>query len=71
MSTGRAYFVKVCLIEKREKKNGDTEYIIIITIIIIINCNWVVTRWQWLFHMHTKHGIIYINIYAGPSDRAF
>ena len=20
-------------------------------IIIIINCNWVVTRWQWLFYM--------------------
>jgi len=28
--------------------------IIIIIIIIIINCNWVVTRWQWLFCMHTK-----------------
>jgi len=28
----------------------------IIIIIIIINCNWVVTRWQWLFYM-------YINIY--------
>ena len=25
--------------------------IIIIIIIIIINCNWVVTRWQWLFYM--------------------
>jgi len=24
--------------------------IIIIIIIIIINCNWVVTRWQWLFY---------------------
>jgi len=25
--------------------------IIIIIIIIINNCNWVVTRWQWLFYM--------------------
>jgi hypothetical protein len=24
-------------------------------IIIIINCNWVVTRWQWLFNTYTKH----------------
>jgi len=24
--------------------------IIIIMIIIFINCNWVVTRWQWLFY---------------------
>ena len=29
------------------------DYIIII-IIIIINCNWVVTRWQWLFYMYTN-----------------
>jgi len=29
--------------------------IIIIIIIIIINCNWVVTRWQWLFYMYTKY----------------
>ena len=33
--------------------------IIIIVIIIIINCNWVVTRWQWLFYMYTKHEIGY------------
>ena len=26
--------------------------LIIIIIIIIINCNWVVTRWQWLFYMY-------------------
>jgi len=26
-------------------------------IIIFINCNWVVTQWQWLFHMYTKHEI--------------
>ena len=28
--------------------------IIIIIIIITINCNWVVTRWQWLFYMYTN-----------------
>ena len=28
--------------------------IIITIIIIIINCNWVVTRWQWLFYMYTN-----------------
>ena len=33
--------------------------VIIIIIIIIIKCNWVVTRWQWLFHMHTKYEIGY------------
>jgi len=33
--------------------------ILIIIIIIIINCNWVVTRWQWLFYMHTKYEIVY------------
>jgi len=34
---------------------------IIIIIIIIINCNWVVTRWQWLYYMHTKYEIGYEN----------
>jgi len=29
---------------------------IIIIIIIIINCNWIVTRWQWLFYMYTNYG---------------
>jgi len=26
-------------------------------IIIIINCNWVVVRWEWLFYMYTKYEI--------------
>jgi len=26
-----------------------------IIIIIFIYCNWVVTRWQWLCYMYTKH----------------
>ena len=30
----------------------------LIIIIIFINCNWVVTRWQWLFYMHTKYEIV-------------
>jgi len=25
-------------------------------IIIIINSNWVITRWQWLFYMYTNMG---------------
>ena len=28
-------------------------------IIIFINCNWVVTLWQWLFYMYTKHEIVH------------
>jgi hypothetical protein len=28
-----------------------------VIIIIFINCNWVVTRWQWLFNTYTKHEI--------------
>ena len=28
-------------------------------IIIFIYCNWVVTRWQWLFYVYTKHEIGY------------
>jgi len=26
----------------------------IIIVIIIINCNWVITWWQWLFYMYTN-----------------
>jgi len=37
----------------------DGRIIIIIIIIIIINCNWVVTRWQWLFYMYTEYEIDY------------
>jgi len=31
----------------------------IIIIIMFINCNWVVTRWQLLFYMYTKYNIGY------------
>jgi len=27
--------------------------------IIVIYCNWVVTRWQWLFYTYTKREIGY------------
>ena len=27
---------------------------IILMIIICINCDWVIARWQWLFYMHTN-----------------
>ena len=27
---------------------------------IFIKCNWVVTRWQWLFYMYTKYQIGYL-----------
>ena len=29
-------------------------YLIIIIIIIFINCNWVISQWQWLFYMYTN-----------------
>jgi hypothetical protein len=32
-----------------------SENYLIIIIIIFINCNWVVTRWQLSFNTHTKH----------------
>ena len=35
--------------------DGRTDIIIII-IIIFINCNWVITQWQWLFYMYTNMG---------------
>ena len=35
-------------------------HIKIIIIIIFIYCNWVVTRWQWLCYMYTKHEIGYL-----------
>jgi len=29
-------------------------YIYMYIYIIFISCNWVVTRWQWLFYMYTN-----------------
>jgi len=53
-----------------QNKNSPTEpcadrhllcyhHFLIIIIIIFINCNWDVTRWQWLFYMYTKYEIGY------------
>jgi len=28
-------------------------------ILLFVYCNWVVTRWQWLFYMYTKYEIGY------------
>ena len=44
---------------RRERKVEDKKrrliiIIIIIIIIIFINCNWVITRWQWLYYMYTN-----------------
>jgi len=38
--------------------------IIIIIIIIFIYCNWVVTRWQWLFYMYTKYEIDFLKFFS-------
>ena len=37
----------------------NASIITLIIIIIFIYCNWVVTRWQWLFYVYTKHKIGY------------
>jgi len=36
-----------------------TGFLTTLLIIIFINCNWVVTRWQWLFYMYTKYEIVH------------
>ena len=37
----------------------------ILYIIIFINCNWVVTRWQWLFYMYTKYELVTTKFKSG------
>ena len=32
-------------------------------LVIYIYCNWVVTRWQWLFYMYTRHYYYYYYYY--------
>ena len=44
-------------VTEHDAMKAHTEIIIII--IIFIYCSWVVTRWQWLFYMYTKHEIGY------------
>jgi hypothetical protein len=41
------------------RAHGVIQWINNIIIIIFINCNWVDTRWQWLFYMYTKYDIDY------------
>jgi hypothetical protein len=37
--------------------NFQSAAVLIITIIIFIDCNWVDTRWQWSFNMLHMHGL--------------
>ena len=45
----------------------------IIIIIIFINCNWVITGWQWLFYMYTniviqsKGKAVPLQAWSGPE----
>ena len=39
--------------------------IIIIIIIIFIYCNWVVTRWQWLFYMYKNMKMVTTKFKSG------
>jgi len=41
-----------CSINGRQEKCIEVSFFL-----IFINCNWVVTRWQWLFYMYTKYEI--------------
>ena len=29
--------------------------IVVVVVVVVVNCIWVVTRCQWLFHMYTKY----------------
>jgi len=46
-----------CCAQMQVILNFEGRLIIIITI-IFINCNWVVTWWQWLFYMYTKYWLL-------------
>ena len=47
------------VVKKINSSQWDLPSFIVIIIIIFINCNWVVTRRQWLFYMYTKYEIGY------------
>ena len=51
-------FSKILCVLKDEV-NLFPSAVIIIYSNIFIYCNWVVTRWQWLFYMYTKYEIGY------------
>ena len=40
--------------EVNDAVRRTVEDILFIIIIIFIDCNWVVTQWQWLFYMYTN-----------------
>jgi len=33
--------------------------LMLLLLLLFINCNWVITRWLWLFYMYTKYEIGY------------
>ena len=59
----RIRFIRIKIIKETPARSSVTKQTSIsfqnYTIIIIIYCNWVVTRWQWLFYMYTKYEIGY------------
>jgi len=50
---------------RRLRVKNCLELGIIIIIIIFINCNWVVTRWQWLFYMYKNMKLVNL-MHIGP-----
>jgi len=48
---GLKFLEPECDCVSKERSHVTITITIIIIIIIIIYCNWVVTRWQWLFYM--------------------
>jgi hypothetical protein len=47
----------VPFLSQLDSLNFPTPHILKMHIILFIYCNWVVTRWQWLFNTNTKHEI--------------
>jgi len=35
----------------------------ILLLLLFINCNWVITRWQWLYYIYTKLYYMYTKLY--------
>jgi hypothetical protein len=58
--SGRIYDKAVERMKKKKQKRISMTPLFLfpllsdIIIIIFINCNWVITRWQWLFYMYTN-----------------
>jgi len=45
--------IKIIIISTYNFKEFTKKFSVL-KLIIFINCNWVVTRWQWLFYMYTN-----------------